>query len=138
MLQGYVYDDTFIADAAVSAYRVVVWGERGDVHEFAGKHVKLPGAADANGIVGITQHATTASGDTVLVRRAGVTKLTVASANVVPGSPLRVWDIRGNADAQVGLWASGDGIIGFSQDTSTASGDTIECWLAISMILGQA
>lgn len=134
--QGYVWDETFVADAALSAYRVVVAGEDSNVYEYDAKHVKLPAAVDANKIIGITQHATTASGDTVLIRRAGLSKVEVASASITYGAPLRVWDIRGMVDYQVDEWASGDGVVGYADQKSAASGDIIECWLAIRTLLG--
>ena len=133
-LQGYIYDDTCIADAAISAFRVVVAGE--SVDENGAKHVKLPAAQDANAIIGITQNSTSASGDIVLVRRAGITKLTVSSANVTYGVPLRPFNILGHADVQAAAWASGDGVIGYAEGASAASGDIIECWLAIQTLLG--
>jgi len=134
--QGYVWDETFVADAALSAYRVVVAGEDGNVYEYGSKHIKLPAGADANAIIGVTQHATTASGDTVLVRRAGLTKLEVASSTVTYGAALRPWDAEGRANNQIGEWASGDGVIGYADCKSAASGDVIECWLAIRTLLG--
>lgn len=134
--QGYVWDETFVADAAISAYRAVVVGEAGNVYEYGAKHVKLPAGQDANAIVGITQHATTASGDTLLVRRAGLTKLEVSSGNITAGVPLRAADIRGFGDRQDAAWGSGDGVIGYADGASAASGDIIECWLAINELLG--
>lgn len=129
---AYIWDETFIADAAVSAYRIVVAGQDADLR---GKHVKLPAAQDASAIIGVAQHAAAASGDTLLVRRAGITKLNVSSANVTYGVPLRVFDIRGYADIQSAAWASGDGVVGYAEEASAASGDTIECWLAIRTLL---
>lgn len=126
--QAYIYDDSFVADEAIGQYRVVVAGGIKD-------HVKLPGAQDANAIIGVTQHATTASGDTVLVRRSGITKLAVSSGNVTIGVPLRVFDIRGMADRQAAAWVSGDGVIGHAEEASAASGDIIECWLAVRTLL---
>ena len=133
--QGYIWDETFVADGAISAYRAVVAGEAGSVYEFGAKHIKAPTGQDANKIIGIAQHATTASGDTILIRRAGLTKLEVASGNVTFGVPLRIFDIRGMGDVQGDAWASGDGIIGYADTPSSASGDIIECWLAINTLL---
>lgn len=132
MLQGYVFDDSFIADGALSAYRTVVAGQDGDI---AGKHCKYPAAQDAKAIVGVTQHSTSASGDTVLVRRAGITKLEVASGSITYGAPLRVFDVVGRADYQAGAWTTGDGIVGYAEQASAASGDIIECWLTIQQVI---
>lgn len=129
---GYIYDESFVADAAVGAYRVVIAGETGDANA---KHCKLPTQDNAT-ILGISQHATTASGDTVLVRRAGLTKLEVATGNVTYGVALRIHDAQGRADRQTAAWVSGDGVIGYAEEASAASGDVIECWLAIRTLLG--
>ena len=127
--QGYIYDDSFTADSALAQYRVVVrGGTKG--------HAKYPAAQDAASIAGVTQHSTSASGDTVLVRRDGLTRLQVASANVTISVPLRCYDLTGNADRQDAAWVSGDGVIGYAEEASSASGDIIECWLAIRQLLG--
>ena len=131
-VQGYIYDDSYIADGAISAFRVVVAGQDNDS---AGKHCKLPAAQDANAILGVTQHSTTASGDVVLVRRAGITKVEVAGASITYGVPLRIFDIRGMVDRQAAAWGSGDGVVGYAEQASSASGDIIECWLAIRTLL---
>ena len=127
--QGYVYDDSCIADAAISQFRVVVAG--GVIVAGETIHVNVPGAQDATRIVGVSQQAATASGDVILVRRAGITKVEVASGNIVYGEDLRIHDIRGNADRQGDAWASGDGILGQAEGASAASGDIVECWLNI-------
>lgn len=125
---GYIYDDSFVADSAITQYRVVV---AGDIKG----HAKLPAAQDAAEILGVSQHTTSASGDSILVRRAGISKVQVGTATVTIGVPLRVWDIRGNAADQTAAWASGDGVIGYAEEDSAASGDIIECWLAIRQLL---
>ena len=126
--QGYIYDDSFVADGAVSQYRIVVAGDT------AG-HAKLPAAQDAAEILGVSQHSTSASGDTVLVRRAGISKITVGTSTVTRGVPLRAQDIRGIAGDQTAAWVSGDGVLGYAEEDSSASGDIIECWLAIRQLL---
>lgn len=120
----YIYDETYIADAAIAAYRAVVNSVTRD-------HVKYPASQDANGIAGISQHATTASGDTLVVRKDGISKIEVASGNITCGVDLRVHNAVGQVDRQTVAWASGDGIIGQAEETSNASGDIIECWLRI-------
>ena len=132
--QGYVFDDSFTADGALAKYRVVV---------FSGikKHVKYPAAQDANAIAGVTQEATSASGDRVLVRQMGKSKLEVAAAISSFGQPLRAYDVVGRVNVQnvaggTGPWVSGDGIVGYNESLSTASGDIVECWLGIRTLLG--
>lgn len=121
---SYLFDDTYVADEAIAAYRAVVYGATKG-------HVKLPAAQDANAIAGVSQHSSSASGDTLIVRKAGRSKIEVSSANVTAGIDLRIWDIRGMADRQVDSWASGDGVLGIAEEASAASGDIISCWLEI-------
>lgn len=129
---GYIFDESFIADGALGVYRVVVAGQDSDL---LGKHVKAPTQDNAN-IIGVTQNSTSASGDVVLVRRAGITPLEVATGNITYGQALRIHDAQGRADRQTGAWISGDGVIGHAEEASAASGDVIECWLAIRQLLG--
>ena len=126
--QSYILDDSFVADSALAQYRIVVMGGTQG-------HAAYPAAEDAAKILGVTQHSTAASGDTVLVRRAGITKVTVASANITIGLALRAYNIVGMADMQSAMWASGDGVLGYAEQASVASGDIVECWLAIRQLL---
>jgi hypothetical protein len=126
--QSYILDDSFVADSALAQYRIVVMGG-------SQGHAKYPAAEDAAKILGVTQHSTSASGDTVLVRRAGMAKIQVASANVQIGHALRAYNIIGMADMQTAMWASGDGVLGYAEQASAASGDIVECWLAIRQLL---
>ena len=121
---SYLYDDSYIADEALAKYRVVVYGSETN-------HVKYPAAQDANGIAGVTQQSSSASGDTVLIRKLGRTRVEVATGNVTRGVDLRVHDVVGRADTQTIAWASGDGIVGVAEEPSAASGDYITCWLQI-------
>lgn len=134
--QAYIFDDSCVADAALGQWKVVVGGQERHSDPLLRLHVKLPAAEDARYIIGVTQHSVAASGDTVMVRRAGITKVRAGTANVVFGMPLRIHDIRGNAAEQVDEWASGDGVLGYAEEKSNASGDIIECWLAIRELLG--
>lgn len=126
--QGYVYDDSFIADGALAKYRVVIWGG-------SDQRVKYP-TQDNSAIVGITQESTSASGDRVLVRRAGITKVEAASGNITRGLTLRAYDAVGRVDRQGDAWVSGDGVVGMADQASAASGDIIEMWLNIRTVLG--
>jgi len=132
--QGYVYDESFKANGALAKYRVVVYGAEK-------QYVKYPAAQDANAIAGITQEATTASGDTVLVRQIGKSKVESAAAISTFGQPLRAYDVVGRVNVQnvaggTGPWVSGDGVVGYNESTCTASGDIIEAWLGIRTLLG--
>jgi ribosomal protein L27 len=118
-----LFDETYIADSAVSAFRAVVYSSVLD-------HVKLPTAQDANGIAGVTQHSSAASGDTIIVRKAGRTKVQAGVTTTI-GQDLRIYDLDGNVSNQAAAWASGDGILGVCEEAATASGDIITAWLEI-------
>ena len=132
--QRYVSDESFVADGALAKYRIVVFGDiKG--------HCKYPAAQDANAIAGITQESTTASGDNLVVRQLGISKLEVAAAISTIGQPIRAYDVVGRGNVQnvaggTGPWISGDGVAGYNEETSTASGDIIETWVAIRTLLG--
>jgi hypothetical protein len=127
--QGYVYDDSCIADQQLNQFRIVVYGAASVNDQPI--HVTYPTTQYANGIVGVTQFTNNVSGDNILVRRAGITRIETAQPGVVAGQPLLAYDSVGRASFRTGAGASGDGILGQAEFTNAASGDVIECWLNI-------
>lgn len=119
-----IMEDTFKADGAISQYRVVKYSS---TQGFVSAAV----AKDAN-LAGVSQHSTSASGDTLRVRQLGKTLITIAKA-VTKGIPLIVWDSQGRVSNDGG--ATGDGVIGVTEEggagSAGASGDTITCFLQI-------
>jgi len=122
----YNFDETFRADASMSKYSVVVYNTatRG--------YVSLPDASGATAIVGVIQEDALASGDIVSVRRHGVSK-------VIAKHTLTIGDLvyAGNTDGRVGKptsWSNGDGMVGRAEESASASGDIIACFLQISEV----
>jgi len=124
MATGYYgWDDTFVAAEAIAQWRVVLYSTTDD-------HVTLPAAALDAHIAGIAQEAAVASGDTIRVRFAGKSKVEVGTA-ATPGEVLAIHDTVGRAGVPTTAYTSGDGILGFADETASASGDIIACWLEV-------
>jgi hypothetical protein len=119
-----VPDRTFKADQALAQYRVVTYSSTEQFVTY--------GTAKANNIAGVTQHATTASGDTVKVRQIGLSKITISAA-VTKGIPLLISDSQGRVSNNGGV--TGDGIVGVPEEgnpgSAGTSGDQITCFLQI-------
>jgi len=98
------------------------------------KHVKAPAAARDGFIAGVTQDSASASGDTVRVRKEGISKV-IASEAVSKGMEVAINDIEGRVYDPT-VWASGDGMVGVLETAAAASGDIVDCWLRIRTVLG--
>jgi len=123
----YNLDLTYIADGALSRYAVVLYGD-------ADRHAKAPAAALDCGIAGVTQDSATASGDSIQVRKEGVSKV-IASEAIAKRIEVGINDIQGRVK-DPGVWASGDGVVGTLETAALASGDIVDCWLRIRTLLG--
>jgi hypothetical protein len=119
-----IMEDTFRADAAIPRYRVVTYSST--------QGFVTLGAARAGNIAGVTQNATSASGDTVRVRQVGKSLLTI-STTVTKGIPLILSDSEGRVSNVANN--TGDGVIGVAEEGSPGaagtSGDQITCFLQI-------
>lgn len=119
-----IMEDTFVADGAISKYRVVTYSST--------QGFVTLGAARANNIVGVMQNATSASGDTARVRQLGKS-LVVISTSITKGIPLIISDSAGRVSNNGG--ATGDGVVGVAEEggpsAAGTSGDTITCFLQI-------
>ena len=122
-----IMEDTFRADGAISQYRVVKYSSTQGF-------VTAAAAKDGN-LTGVSQHATSASGDTLRVRQAGKSLITISGA-VTKGIPLIVSDSTGRVSNLGG--ATGDGTIGVTEEgnpgSAGTSGDQITCFLQIRRI----
>lgn len=116
----FIMEDSFRADRAIAKYRVVTYSSTEGYVAY--------GAAKAAEVAGVSQNAATASGDVIRVRQLGKTLVT-SSAATTKGVPLIISDAQGRVSNVGG--ATGDGIVGVSEEASTASGDTITCFLQI-------
>ena len=119
-----IMEDTFQADRAISQYRVVTYSST--------QGFVALGAAKAANIAGVSQHATSASGDTIMVRQIGKSLITI-STTVTKGIPLIISDAEGRVSNLGG--ATGDGIVGVTEEGASGaagtSGDQITCFLQI-------
>lgn len=119
-----VPDRSFKADQALAQYRVVTYSSTENFVTY--------GVAKAAAIAGVTQQATSASGDVVKVRQVGLSRITISGA-VTKGVPLIISDAQGRVNNVGG--ATGDGIVGWAEEgnpgSAGTSGDQITCFLAI-------
>lgn len=119
-----IMEDTFQADGAIAQFRVVKYSSTQGFVTYAT-------AKDAN-LTGVTQNATSASGDTVRVRQLGKSSVTIAQT-VTKGIPLIVFDSQGRVSNLGG--ATGDGIVGVTEEgnpgAAGTSGDQITCFLQL-------
>ncbi|MBA7476907.1 hypothetical protein ES707_12303 [subsurface metagenome] len=122
-----VLDKTYVADGAFLKYSVVLYGDED-------YHCKAPVARADGKIAGVTQASTVASGDTVLVRKMGITKV-IASEAFNKGEPLVINDIEGRVYDPL-FFASGDGIVAVAEESAATSGDIVDAWLQVRDELG--
>ena len=117
-------EDTFLADRAISQYRVVCSSSTPGFVNY--------GAAKAANIAGVAQHSTSASGDAIRVRQLGKSAVVISGA-VTKGVPLILSDAEGRVSNLGG--ATGDGIVGVSEEgaagSAGTSGDQITSFLQI-------
>lgn len=119
-----IMEDTFQADQAIARYRVVTYSSTQGFVTY--------GAAKAANITGVSQNATTASGDTIRVRQLGKSLIEI-STTVTKGVPLIISDAVGRVSNLGG--ATGDGVLGVTEEgnpgAAGTSGDQITCFLQI-------
>lgn len=125
--ETYGLDLTYVADEALTQYAVVLYGDETG-------HVKAPAAARDGGIAGVVQDSASASGDTVRVRKEGISKVTASEA-ISLKIEVGINDIEGRVYDPT-VWASGDGVVGVLEQAASASGDIVDCWLQIRTELG--
>jgi len=127
-----ILDISYIADEPLDRYSVVVYGpER--------QHCKGPAADNDGAICGIVQGKASASGDTVMVRKEGISKA-IAGEAFTKGIELAIDYVDATTDGgrvlDPAVWASGDGVVGMPEESAAASGDIVEVWLGIRTLLG--
>lgn len=122
-----IMEDTFKASGALSRYRVVSYSS---TQGFA-----VLGTARTSTVLGVTQNATSASGDTVRVRQLGKSLVTI-DASVTKGIPLFTRGAEGFVSNVGG--ATGDFTIGVTEEglpgAAGTSGDQITCFLQIRRV----
>ena len=115
-----IMEDTFRSSLALARWRVVQYSSTQGYVRY--------GTARQASLAGVTQNATSASGDTVRVRQLGKSLVTI-SDSVTIGVPLSLSDSEGRVSNV--MTGTGDGIVGVPEETSSASGDQITCFLQI-------
>jgi hypothetical protein len=122
-----ITDRVFTADGAITAYAVVVAGSSSGT-------VSLPGAANADHIMGVAQNAA-ADGGMVVVRQQGVSKV-ISSAGVSQGDFLQVAGADGTVQT-LALFADTNAYYcGIAQE-SASNGATLTMLIQIGMAQGE-
>ena len=124
-MANYILDKAYAtADSAgVGAYLVVVQGTN------AGQ-AKLPTAANAGSILGVTVHSQTIQGSNVAVRKAGIARVT-ASGQIAVGVPVNVAGSSGKVKAIAETAGTKIACLGFAETAAGADGDVIEVFISI-------
>lgn len=124
-MSSYILDKAYAIDDAggVSAYRVVV-------HGAASGRAKLPTAANAGGILGVTVHGQSRQGGHVAVRKAGIARV-VAAGPVAIGQPVNVAGTTGKVKAVDEAPGAAVEILGFAETAAAADGDIIEVFIQL-------
>jgi hypothetical protein len=124
-MSSYILDKAYAIDetSGVGAYLAVVQGTN------AGE-AKLPGAANAGSILGLTVHSQSLEGANVAVRKAGIAKAVAAGAIDV-GAPVNVAGATGKVKAIDEATDTKINCLGFAETPASADGDVIEVFISI-------
>lgn len=124
-MSSYILDKAYAIDEAngVGAYRAVVQGT--DAGE-----CKLPGAANAGAILGVTVHSQSRQGANVAVRKAGIARVAAAAAIGV-GAPVNIAGATGKVKAIDETTGTKVQCLGFAETAAGADGDVIEVFLSM-------
>lgn len=124
-MSSYILDKAYaITDSSgVGAYRVVVQGTN------AGE-AKLPAAANAGKILGVTVHSQSRQGGHVAVRKAGIARVTAGGAITV-GAPVNINGTGGDVKAISESTGTKVQCLGFAETAAAANGDVIEVFISI-------
>jgi len=124
-MANYILDKAYaITDASgVGAYLAVVQATN------AGQ-AKLPAAANAGAILGVTVHSQSLKDANVAVRKAGIARVTAAGAISV-GAPVNVAGTSGKVKAIAETAGTKINCLGFAETAAGADGDVIEVFIAL-------
>ena len=123
-MASYILDKAYAIDETngIGAYRVAVQGTN------AGE-AKLPAAANAGKILGVTVHSQSLQGSNVAVRKAGIAKVIAAGAIAV-GVPVNVAGTSGKVKAISESSGTAVNCLGFAETAAAADGDVIEVFIS--------
>ncbi|MBI3737207.1 DUF2190 family protein [Candidatus Sumerlaeota bacterium] len=124
-MSSYLLDKAYSIDEAngVGAYRVVVQGN-------SPGEAKLPAAANAGKILGVTVHSQTRRGANVAVRKAGIARVTAAGA-IDAGAPVNIAGATGKVKAIDEASDSHIECLGYAETAAAADGDLIEVFISL-------
>lgn len=124
-MSHYILDKAYAIDepAGVEAYRVVVQGAQ------AGQ-ANLPAAANDGSMLGVTVHSQSRQSGHVAVRKAGIARVTAASAIAV-GAPVNIADAAGKVKAVDEATGTTVQCLGFAETPATADGDILEVFIQL-------
>lgn len=123
-MASYILDKAYSIDetSGVGAYRVVVHGD-------SPGQAKLPGAANAGAILGVTVHSQSREGGHVAVRKAGIARVMAAGA-IDLGAPVNIAGVSGKVKALSESAGVHVQCLGFAETTAGADGDIVEVFIA--------
>ncbi|MEN6625217.1 MAG: hypothetical protein ABFD69_03200 [Candidatus Sumerlaeia bacterium] len=124
-MSSYILDKAYAITetSGVGAYLVVVQGTN------AGE-AKLPAAANAGSILGVTVHSQALEGANVAVRKAGIARVKAAGAISV-GAPVNIAGTTGKVKAINETAGTKIECLGFAETAASADGDIIEVYIAL-------
>lgn len=109
--------------AGLGAWLAVVQGA--SAHE-----AKLPAAANAGSILGVTTFSQDLQGAPVTVRKAGIARVVAAGA-VSPGDPVNLAGTSGKVKAIDEAAGTHVNCLGFAETAASADGDVIEVFISL-------
>ncbi len=124
-MSSYILDKAYAISetSGVGAYLVVVQGTNPG-------EAKLPGAANAGSILGVTVHSQALEGANVAVRKAGIARVKAAGAIGV-GAPVNIAGTSGKVKEIDETAGTAIECLGFAETAAAADGDIIEVYLAL-------
>lgn len=124
-MTSYILDKAYAIDEAngVEAYRAVVQGTN------AGE-AKLPAAANAGKLLGVTVHSQSRKAGHVAVRKAGIARVVAAGAIAV-GAPVNINGTAGKVKAIDETAGTSIECLGFAETAAGADGDVIDIFISI-------
>jgi len=123
-MSGYILDKAYGIDETegVDAYLIVIQGTNPG-------ECKLPGAANAGGILGVTVH-NQLPGANVAVSKAGIARVRAAGAIAV-GAPVNIAGPTGKVKAINEPSGTKINCLGFAETQALADGDEVEVFLSL-------
>lgn len=132
MSNPYIFDKAYSIEEAtgVGAYRVVVHGDHPT-------EAKLPSAANADKMLGVTVHSQSREHGNVAVRKAGIARV-MAAGPIALGAPINAAGTSGKIKAVSEAQGVHVHCLGFAETPASADGDIIEIFISMHQRLSPA